>query len=107
MTTDNSVTMVRWGVLGTGAIARQFAEALNHAGSGKLVCVGTRAAMNSVPAAFSDADLVIGYDNLLARDDIDAVYVATPHPSHVEWTIKAVKQGKHVLCEKPIALNTA
>jgi predicted dehydrogenase/aryl-alcohol dehydrogenase-like predicted oxidoreductase len=107
MTDSHSVAMVRWGILGTGAIARQFAEALTHAGSGTLVCVATRAAMDTVPAAFGNVEIVVGYDNLLARDDIDAVYIATPHPSHAEWAIKAVKQGKHVLCEKPLALNAA
>ena len=107
MSREESVSTVRWGVLGTGAIARQFADSLGHARFGELVCVGTRAGMETAPAVFFNAEIVIGYDNLLSRADIDAVYVATPHPSHADWAIKALTRGKHVLCEKPVALNAA
>ena len=57
--------------------------------------------------AAGGTEAVEGYDVLLARDDIDAVYVPLPTALHLEWVTKAAQAGKHILCEKPVALNAA
>jgi len=103
---------MNWGILGTGAIARKFAEGLSAGDgkgsrTGKLVSVGSRS--QETADAFADQYGVpnrhASYEAFLADPEIEAVYVSTPHPMHAEWTIKAADAGKHVLCEKPIALN--
>ncbi len=96
---------LRWGILGTGRIAQSFAAALAHSRTGRLVAVASRGTAHG--GAFGDARRVTGYQALLDAPDIDAVYIATPHPAHAEWAIKAARAGKHVLCEKPIGMNAA
>ena len=99
---------LRWGILGTGNIARQFAQAMACAQRGKLAAVGSRtlssanafATANQVPQAHGS------YEAVLADAGIDAVYVALPNSMHHQWTIRALHRGKHVLCEKPIAATT-
>jgi predicted dehydrogenase/aryl-alcohol dehydrogenase-like predicted oxidoreductase len=101
---------VRWAILGAGNIARSFANHLPHSESGRLVAVASRS-LERAEAFASEFDSEIkpigSYDELVAMDGVDAVYVATPHPQHAEWTIKLLRSGKHVLCEKPICLNAA
>ncbi len=100
-------TKLRWGILGTGNIARQFAQAMAHAQRGSLRAVGSRA--SSAAQAFASANQVPdahgSYDALLADPAVDAVYVSVPNSMHHEWTIRALRAGKHVLCEKPLAAN--
>ena len=96
-----------WGILGTGAIARTFATALAQSETGRLVAVGSRSkeTAEAFGAQFGIARRHAGYEELLADPQVQAVYIATPHPMHAEWTIKAAEAGKHILCEKPLALN--
>ncbi|WP_417580870.1 aldo/keto reductase [Pelagibacterium sp.] len=97
---------VRWGILGPGSIARAFAGGLVHAQSGQLVALGARNPDKPDYAEhFPGARVLDGYQALLADPEIDAVYIATPHPQHAEWAIKAAEAGKHVLCEKPMGLT--
>ena len=102
MTSDK----IRWGIVATGNIAKQFATDLKHSHSGVLAGAASRhvdsaqAFCDTHGGAASDS-----YDTLLQRDDIDAVYIATPHNSHIEWTLKTMAAGKAVLCEKPLGLN--
>lgn len=100
---------LNWGMIGTGQIAATFAEALRLSETGRLVAVASRGVERA--EAFGQewgADRCHGtYDGLLADRDVEAVYIATPHPQHAEWTIKAIEAGKHVLCEKPCAVNEA
>jgi predicted dehydrogenase/aryl-alcohol dehydrogenase-like predicted oxidoreductase len=99
-------TSLNWGILGTGRIARSFAEALAHANNARLVAVASRGAPAADPV-FGNARLHQGYESLLADPDVQAIYIAIPHPTHAEWSIKAAEAGKHILCEKPIGMNAA
>ncbi len=98
---------IRWGILGTGFIARQFASDLAHAPGTKLVAVGSRsqASADEFGAAFGAANRHASYEALAADPDVDVVYVATPHPYHCANTSMCLAAGKAVLCEKPFALN--
>ncbi len=103
MTTETSI---RWGIIGPGRIAQTFAEGIAHSRSGKLVAIASRNPDKSgLGDGFPGARIVNGYEALLADKEIDAVYIATPHTGHAEWAIKAIRAGKHVLVEKPIALS--
>jgi len=101
--------MLNWGIISTGRIAGIFAKGVAGSASGRVVAVGSRneesarkfAAEHGVPRAHGT------YEALLADPEVQAVYIATPHPQHVEWIIRAAEAGKHVLCEKPIGLNHA
>ncbi|WP_203590787.1 aldo/keto reductase [Streptomyces sp. SID13031] len=98
---------LRWGILGTGNIASRFASQVPESASGELAAVGSRSQASA--DAFGDKYGIphrhASYDELLADETVDAVYIATPHPLHPEWAIKAAEAGKHVLCEKPLAIN--
>ena len=97
---------IRWGILATGNIAAQFAADLHHSHSGVLTATASRdIAKAEAFCAIHGGDALGDYDALLARDDIDAVYIATPHDSHIEWAHKAMAAGKPTLCEKPLGLN--
>ncbi len=100
---------LRWGILGTGTIAHKFAQALRETDAGRLVAVGSRGAESArrFAAEFGAVRAHGGYAELIADAEVEAVYVATPHPSHAEWAIAAARAGKHVLCEKPLTLNLA
>jgi predicted dehydrogenase len=100
---------LRWGVLGTGWIADRFVRALRRHTRQRVLAVGSRDAGRS--AAFAaDHGLPRGYgsyEQLVADPDLDVVYVATPHPAHHPCARLALDAGKHVLVEKPLALNAA
>ncbi|MCC6416024.1 MAG: aldo/keto reductase [Opitutaceae bacterium] len=98
-----------WGILSTGRIAGIFATGVARSQHGRLVAVGSRAQASAERFAheFNVPRAHGSYEALLADPDVRAVYIATPHPQHVEWAIKAAEAGKHILCEKPIGLNHA
>ena len=99
---------LRWGILGTGNIARQFAGQLPQSPRAEMAGVGSRSTESAEQfAARYGGAAYSSYDGLLADDSIEAVYVSLPNSLHCEWAVKALKAGKHVLCEKPIASNTA
>lgn len=103
MTTEQPI---RWGIIGPGTIARTFADGIAHSRTGRLEAIATRNPDKpGLAEAFAGARIVKGYDALLADPDIDAVYIATPHTGHAEWAIKAIRAGKNVLVEKPIAIS--
>ena len=100
---------LNWGILGTGRIAGVFAAGVRASRTGRLAAVGSRAleAAEAFAAAWEIPQAYASYDGLLADKEVQAVYIATPHPWHAEWSIRAAEAGKHILCEKPLALNHA
>jgi len=100
---------LNWGILSTGRIAAAFAEAVGKSCFGRLVAVGSRdlAKANAFADKWNIPHRHGSYEALLADSDVEAVYIATPHPMHGEWAVKAAEAGKHILCEKPLTLNHA
>ncbi len=97
---------VRWGIIGPGSIARAFAAALPKSDGAKLVAIASRDANKpGLAEAFPGVRILHGYQALLDDPEVEAIYIATPHPGHAEWAIKAAEAGKGVLCEKPIAVS--
>jgi dihydrodiol dehydrogenase / D-xylose 1-dehydrogenase (NADP) len=96
-----------WGILGPGNIAHRFATDLEKLPEAKLAAVGSRSAERARTfAAEFGADRAYGsYEELAADPDVDAIYIATPHPFHREHTILCLEHGKAVLCEKPMGVN--
>lgn len=104
-------TVVQWGIVATGGIAAKFAQACNfesnRSGKSIIAAVASRsldkaldfAQKWSIPRAYGS------YEELFADPLITAVYIATPHSSHPELSIQALKAGKAVLCEKPVAIT--
>ena len=93
--------------MGCGHIANKYANDLPLTKHGELVAVGSRskAKAKKFAAQHGAARAYGSYEELSADPDVDVVYVATPHPYHMENTLLAIRNGKHVLCEKPIAMN--
>ena len=106
MVTD-MIKIFRWGIIGTGGIAREFAFDLQRLPDHKVEAVGSRSPQkgHAFAAEFADCTSYGSYEELVADPKIDAIYVATPHPSHVSNTLLALRAGKPVLCEKPFAVN--
>ena len=102
-----TASKLRWGILSTGKIAHRFAEALSKSSTGQLVAVASRtsedalkfAEQHGVPHAHAD------YAALLQNPEVEAIYIAPPHPMHREWAIRCAEAGKHILCEKPAGMS--
>ena len=97
----------RWGILGTGAIARQFVEGLGELPEAEVLAVGSRSEASAEKFA-EDRDIPRRYgtyEDLAADPDVDIVYVATPHPFHAGNVELCLGAGKAVLCEKPFTVN--
>ena len=98
---------LKWGIIGTGMIANNFARNLKTTDKATLLAVASRsldkgkefAGKYDIPKTYGS------YDELLKDKEIDAIYIALPNHLHAEWTIKCAEAGKHILCEKPITVN--
>lgn len=124
MTSTGKPRTIRWGILGTARIATKVGRAIAQAEGSTIAAVASRdreraqawiaahtgatggaeagfLSFEQPPRAYGD------YEALLADPDVDAVYIPLPPSLHAEWTIKAAERGKHVLCEKPLALSVA
>jgi predicted dehydrogenase len=111
-----SAPLCRWGILGTAHIARKNWKAIRNAGNSILVAVASRdpqRARRFIEECQADVPLTPqpaacgGYQQLLDRDDIDAVYLPLPTGIRKEWVLQAARAGKHVLSEKPCAISSA
>ncbi len=101
--------VIRWGIVGPGGVAARFAKAMTLVGDGRITAVASRS-LDRANAFGDEFDIASRYDDdrALAEDpDVDAVYVATPHSRHEADAVRYLEAGKHVLCEKPFAVNTA
>ncbi len=96
-----------WGIIGTGGIAKIFAQGIAQSQTGTLLAIGSRTQHTAdlFGQAYNVPRRYGSYEALLDDKDIQAVYISTPHPMHAEWAINAARAGKHILCEKPLALN--
>jgi predicted dehydrogenase len=100
---------IRWGIAATGGIARRFATGLAETDDAETVAVASRTAERAEEfgAEFDIPHRHASYEALAADPDVDVVYVASPHSRHEADTLLFLEAGKHVLCEKPFALNEA
>lgn len=103
------MNIIRWGLLSTANINRRVIPAIRQSERGELTAVASRTPESAqayaqeweIPLAFGS------YEAMLASAEIDALYIPLPNHLHAEWTIKSLRAGKHVLCEKPFALTLA
>ncbi|MDP2320010.1 MAG: Gfo/Idh/MocA family oxidoreductase [Acidobacteriota bacterium] len=99
--------MLRWGILGTARINRRVIPAIRLAPRSELVAIAsrTRPRAEAYASEWQIPKVFAGYQALIDDPAIDAVYIPLPNSEHVPWTLAAVAAGKHVLCEKPMALD--
>ena len=102
-----TITTTRFGIIGTGRITRRLVADLQSTDGVAVTTIASRDAERARWYAdqYGIENAVTGYQQLLARDDVDAVYVSLPPSMHAQWSIAAAESGKHVLCEKPLAMN--
>ena len=99
---------IRFGIVGTGTIAHRFAEAIKNVANAELVGVASRTKENAekfgdefgIPVRFDS------YEKMAESDVIDAAYIAVPHSGHIGCSCLMMNNGKHVICEKPMAVNS-
>lgn len=98
---------IKWGIIGLGNIAHQFCKDLQIVDDAIIYAVASRSTEKAdVFKNKYNAEIAFGsYDALIQNENVDIIYIATPHNSHAELAIKALNNGKHVLCEKPVAIN--
>ena len=97
---------IKWGIIGSGNIADAFAHSVKYCQDSDLVSVFGR--NEEAVKQFSAKFTIKSYTNLdsfFTSDEIDAVYIATPHSSHFTYSLEAIKNNKHILCEKPLTMN--
>jgi predicted dehydrogenase len=109
----NNKTKLRWGILGAARVNERLMPAILEASNAELVAIASRrpgAAAQTLAQYGAQQQQARCYDNLEALLDdpeVDAVYLPLSNDEHAEWTLRAIEQGKHVLCEKPMALSVA
>jgi predicted dehydrogenase len=99
---------IRWGILGCGRIARKFATDLKLVDDAMLIAAGARSieSANAFAKDFPVAYTHGSYEELVQNENVDVIYIATPHSEHYKNTMLCVEHGKAVLCEKAFAVNS-
>lgn len=97
-----------WGILGLGNIAHKFAQAIDAIDNGVLYAVGSRTVDKAEKFAnqYNINQWYGSYDDLIRDEDVEIVYISTTHNLHYELAKKSIEAGKHVLCEKPVTINS-
>lgn len=100
---------IRWGLLSTANINRRVIPAIQQSERGELTAVASRSQESAANYAdhWQIPQTFASYEAMLHSDAVDVVYISLPNHLHAEWTIAALRAGKHVLCEKPFALTLA
>lgn len=98
---------IQWGIVGCGKIAHKFCQDMALIEDAELTAVASRSLQKAEEFAsnYQSKKAYGSYDELFSDPEVEIVYIATPHILHAELSIKAMEHGKHVLCEKPLALN--
>ena len=98
---------VRFAIMGTGRITRRLIAEIQTTPDAVVTAIGSRSSDRAQWQAdnFGIPNAIGGYEELLRREDVDAVYIALPPSLHCQWTVAACQAGKHVLCERPMAVN--
>ncbi len=98
---------IRWGILGTGRMAGDFAMGLKEVNDAELVAVGSRTKGSAArfAARFNVPNIHEGYVSVAKDENVDVIYIATPHNSHKDIAILSLENDKAVLCEKPFTIN--
>ena len=111
-----STNACRWGILGAANIARKNWQAIRDAGNAQIVAVASRdvsRAQQFIDECHAQIPLAVkpqalsDYETLIAREDIDALYIPLPTGLRKQWVIRAANAGKHVLVEKPVGITAA
>lgn len=108
MLEQTQAQVVRWGILGTARIARiEVIPAIQQSRNGAVAAIASRDAVRAAVVAqvYGIPRIYGSYAELLDDPAVDAVYIALPNHLHAEWTMRALQAGKHVLCEKPLAMH--
>ncbi|MEM6541868.1 MAG: Gfo/Idh/MocA family oxidoreductase, partial [Bacteroidota bacterium] len=107
MITFNAMEPIKWGIIGPGKIARSFADDLKLVNNATLNAVASRNRERATIFAkdYGISHIFDNYDELFQSDEVEVVYIATPHVFHMDLAVQALEHGKHVLCEKPLGVN--
>ncbi len=108
--TTGAMTRLRWGILSTARIgSRRVIPAIQKSETGTVTAIASRSGARARESAarFNIPRAHASYEDLLADPDVQAVYIPLPNNMHKEWTLRAAAAGKHILCEKPLALDAA
>ena len=100
---------LKWGILAPNETARKFATGLRYSDEGEVIAIGnhTRKQIQAFADEFKIPKRYNSYGKLLDDPEVQAVYIATPHSTDTLWAVRAAEAGKHILCEKPLAINHA
>ena len=96
-----------WAILGTGVVANEMANALKKAGK-SIYAVGNRTHSKAVAFAekYGVSKVYDDFHEMFSDEDVDIIYITTPHNTHIDFMMEAIANGKHILCEKSITLNS-